>query len=79
MLRNLPVSVLALLVVAGGCARHTIPPVVLVPQGHIGPADEYGLSIADVTLRDKNHRGDRVPRATTCDHQQREHGDRQIP
>jgi hypothetical protein len=44
--------VLALLVVAGGCARHTIPPVVLVPQGHNGPADEYGLSIADVTARD---------------------------
>ena len=52
MLRNLPVSVFALLVVTGSCARHTIPPVVLVPQRHIGAADEYGLSVADVTARD---------------------------
>jgi hypothetical protein len=52
MLRNLTVSVLALLVVAGGCARHTIPTVVLTPQSRIGPAEEYDLTIANVTPYD---------------------------
>jgi hypothetical protein len=52
MLRNLSPSVLALLIAASSCARHTIPSVTLTPQTRIGPAEDYGLSIADVTARD---------------------------
>ncbi len=52
MLRNLQVSVLALCLAAGGCARHTIAPVVLTPQTRIGPAEDYGPGIRDVTSSD---------------------------
>lgn len=52
MLRNLAVSVLAPLLVAVGCARHTIPTVVLTPQSRVGPAEEYDLTIASVTPYD---------------------------
>ncbi len=52
MLRNLQVSVLALSLAAGGCARHTIAPVVLTPQTRIGPAEDYGPGIRDVTPSD---------------------------
>jgi len=45
-------SVLVLLIAASGCARHGIPPVVLTPQTHIGPADDYGLRITDLTATD---------------------------
>jgi hypothetical protein len=51
MLRN-PVSVLALLLAAPGCARHTIPPVVLTSQARIGPAEDFGPGIVDVTASD---------------------------
>jgi hypothetical protein len=52
MLRNLTVSVLALLVSAGGCARHTIPPVNLQPQTRLGPAQDFGPGITNVTPSD---------------------------
>ncbi len=52
MLRNLQVSVLALLLAAAGCARHTIPPVVLTPQARLGPAEDFGPGIVDVTESD---------------------------
>jgi hypothetical protein len=52
MLRNLAVSVLALMVSAGGCARHTIPTVVLTPQSRVGPGEEYDLTIVTVTPYD---------------------------
>ncbi len=45
MLRNLPLSVLALFVAAAGCARHTIPPVMLINQTRIGPAQDLGPGI----------------------------------
>jgi hypothetical protein len=51
MLRN-PVSVLALLLAAAGCARHTIPPVVLTSQARIGPAEDFGPGIVEVTASD---------------------------
>ncbi len=38
-MQRTPFSVLALLLTAGSCARHTIPPVVLINQTRIGPAD----------------------------------------
>jgi hypothetical protein len=47
MLRNLPVSVLALLLAAAGCARHA--PVAVLPQTRIGPAQDFGLGIVDAT------------------------------
>lgn len=52
MLRNLPVSVLALLLVAAGCARNTIPPVNLQPQTRLGPAQDFGPGIVDVSPSD---------------------------
>jgi hypothetical protein len=45
-------SVLALLLAAAGCARHTIPPVVLIPQTRMGPAEDFGPGIRDVTPSD---------------------------
>jgi hypothetical protein len=52
MLRKLPFSVLALLLASTGCARHTIAPVVLTPQTRIGPAEDFGPGIRDVTPSD---------------------------
>jgi hypothetical protein len=52
MLRNMPLSVLALLLAATGCARHTIPSVVLTPQTRIGPTEDYGPGIVEATSRD---------------------------
>jgi hypothetical protein len=52
MLRNLQVSVLALWLAAGGCARHTIAPVVLTQQTRVGPAEDYGPGIRAVTPSD---------------------------
>jgi hypothetical protein len=58
MLRNLPLSVLALLLVAAGCARHTIPPVTLQPQTRLGPTQDFGPGIMDVTPSDVDVRLD---------------------
>jgi hypothetical protein len=33
----------------GACARHPIPSVALIPQNHIGPAQDFGLGIVDAT------------------------------
>jgi hypothetical protein len=52
MLRNLTVSVLALSLAAAGCARHTIPPVVLTPQTRLGPSEDFGPGIVDITPSD---------------------------
>jgi hypothetical protein len=52
MLRNTPLSVLALLMAVAGCARHTIPNVVLTPQTRIGPAEDFGPGIVEATSRD---------------------------
>jgi hypothetical protein len=46
------VSVLALLLAAASCARHTIPPVGITPQTRIGPATDFGPGIRDVTPSD---------------------------
>ena len=51
-------SVLALLLATTGCARHTIPPVVLRPQTRIGPAEDFGPGILDVTPSDVDLRLD---------------------
>lgn len=48
MLRNLPLSVLALVLSAVGCARHTIPSVMLINQTRIGPAQDLGPGITGV-------------------------------
>src|SRR5712691_8976541 len=48
MLRNLQVSVLALWLAGTGCARHTIPPVELINQTRIGPAEDLGPGITGV-------------------------------
>src|SRR2546425_617628 len=48
MLRNLQVSVLALSLAGTGCARHTIPPVELINQTRIGPAEDFGPGITGV-------------------------------
>ena len=45
-------SVLALSLAAAGCARHTIPPVVLTSQTRLGPAEDFGAGILDVTPSD---------------------------
>ncbi len=58
MLRNLQVSVLALLLAAAGCARHTIPSVELTPQTRIGPTEDFGPGIVDVTASDVDVRLD---------------------
>jgi len=47
-MKRTPFSVLALLLTAGGCARHTIPPVVLINQTRIGPAEDLGPGITGV-------------------------------
>src|SRR5467141_3018303 len=57
-MKRTPFSVLALLLVAAGCARHTIPPVVLTPQARIGPAEDFGPGILDVTPSDVDLRLD---------------------
>jgi|SRR5437867_3230029 len=49
MLRKLPFSVLAPLLAAVGCARHSIPPVVLIDQSRFGPAEDYGPGIIAAT------------------------------
>src|SRR5256885_10807468 len=46
------VSVLALLLSAATCARHTIPPVDVTPQTRLGPAADFGPGIRDVTPSD---------------------------
>jgi hypothetical protein len=51
-MKRTPFSVLALLLAAAGCARHTIAPVVLTPQTRIGPAEDFGPGIRDVTPSD---------------------------
>src|SRR3979411_311446 len=51
-MKRTAVSVLALLLAAAGCARHTIPPVVLTSQARIGPAEDFGPGILDVTASD---------------------------
>ena len=51
-MKRTPFSVLALLLAAAGCARHTIPPVVLTPQARLGPAEDFGPGIVDVTESD---------------------------
>jgi hypothetical protein len=51
-MKRTPFSVLALLLAAAGCARHTIAPVVLTPQTRFGPAEDYGPGIRDVTPSD---------------------------
>jgi len=48
MLRNLQVSVLALSLAGTGCARHSIPPVELINQTRIGPAEDLGPGITGV-------------------------------
>ena len=53
-----PVSVLALLLAATACARHAIPPVVLTSQTRLGPAEDYGPGILDVTPSDVDLRLD---------------------
>jgi len=45
-------SVLGLSLAAAGCARHTIPPVVLTSQTRLGPAEDFGPGILDVTASD---------------------------
>ena len=45
--------VLALLL-AAGCARHTIPPVVLINQTRIGPAEDFGPGITGVQFNGIN-------------------------
>jgi hypothetical protein len=57
-MKRTPFSVLALLLAAAGCARHTIPPVVLIPQTRIGPVQDYGPGILDVTPSDVDLRLD---------------------
>jgi len=52
MLRNMPLSVLALLAAAAGCARHPIPDVVLTPQTRIGPTEDFGPGIVEITPSD---------------------------
>jgi len=51
-MKRTPFSVLALLLAAAACARHTIAPVVLTPQTRFGPAEDYGPGIRDVTPSD---------------------------
>src|SRR6266545_3051823 len=51
-MKRTPFSVLALLLAAAGCARHTIPPVVLTSQVRFGPAEDFGPGIVDVTESD---------------------------
>ncbi len=51
-MKRTPFSVLALLLAAAGCARHTIPPVVLTSQARLGPAEDFGPGIVDVTESD---------------------------
>jgi hypothetical protein len=55
MLRNLPVSVLALLLAAASCARHTIPhaipPLALTPQARFGLGEGYGPGIVAASAR----------------------------
>jgi hypothetical protein len=48
-----PFLVLALLL-AAGCARHTIPPVVLINQTRIGPAEDFGPGITGVQFNGIN-------------------------
>jgi len=57
MLRNLPVSVLALLLAVAGCAQHNRP-VELAPQTRVGPAADFGPGIGDVTPSDVDLRLD---------------------
>jgi hypothetical protein len=57
MLRNLPVSVLALLLAVAACARHNRP-VGLAPQTRVGPAADFGLGIVDVSPSDVDLRLD---------------------
>jgi hypothetical protein len=56
-MRNLSVSVLALLVAAAGCAGHNRP-LVLSPQTRVGPAGDFGPGIANVTPSDVDLRLD---------------------
>jgi len=51
MLRNLPVSVLALLLAVAACAPHNRS-VELAPQTRVGPAADFGPGIGDVTPSD---------------------------
>src|SRR5882762_8474912 len=51
MLRNLPVSVLALLLAVVACAPHNRS-VELAPQTRVGPAADFGPGIVDVTASD---------------------------
>src|SRR5258708_31917631 len=51
-MKRTPFSVLALLLAAAGCARHTIPAVVLTPQARLRPAEDFGPGIVDVTESD---------------------------
>ena len=53
-MKRTPFSVLALLRAAGGCARHTIPPVVLINQTRIGPAEDLGPGITGVQFNGIN-------------------------
>lgn len=61
MLRNLAVSVLAPVLVAPGCARHTIPQVTLIPQTRLGTEDfgpgivSYGSQGMDFALDASAH------------------------
>src|SRR3979411_2157029 len=51
-MKRTAVSVLALLLAAAGWARPTITPVVLTSQARIGPAEDFGPGILDVTASD---------------------------
>src|SRR5258708_30109194 len=51
-MRGTPSAVLALLLAAVGGARPPIPPVVLPPQARLGPAEDFGPGIVDVTESD---------------------------
>ncbi len=51
-------SVVALSLAATGCAPHTIPPVVLTSQTRIGPAEDFGPGLLDVTPSDVDLRLD---------------------
>ena len=53
-MQRTPFSVLALLLAAGGCARHTIPPVVLINQTRIGPAEDLGPGITGMQFNGIN-------------------------
>jgi hypothetical protein len=51
MVRNLPLSMLALLIAADGCARSPAPSLLLTPQTRFGLGEGYGPGITAVNAR----------------------------